>query len=127
MPARASSGVLFWREKIWRLTWRPNTPGLLEHPQLILAYGPGMWVWWLSVASTATFMTFAVCSPSGRSAPVSGMIVPIARELAVKPSPGFEFVAQLLGVLPAALSCACAPAVPPAAPADDAAPEPVDP
>src|SRR5262245_38839904 len=53
-----------------------------------------MCVWWFRVASTATFITFTVCSPRGRSAPVSGMIVPRVSEFAVKPCAGSEFVAQ---------------------------------
>ena len=53
----------------------------------------------LSVALTATFITFTVCSPSGRSAPVSGMIVPILSVLLVKPWLESEFVAQLADVV----------------------------
>ena len=59
-----------------------------------MAYGPGMCVELLRVALTATFITFTVCSPSGRSAPVSGMIVPIRMESEVYPWLGSEFVAQ---------------------------------
>src|SRR5437588_194314 len=79
-----------------------------------------MWVWWLSVASMATFITFTVCSPRGRSAPVSGMIVPIFRLLEVKPWLGSEFVAHLLiPVLP--------PVVPPVPPDDPLVPPLVPP